>query len=63
MLSDEMLEHAENEDFTSIKAVYQWASRVEKLEADLVNVLKIAIARGEGLGYEDDDWREWLKAL
>ena len=30
---------------------------------DLKRVLEIAIERGVSLGYEDEDWREWLKTL
>lgn len=33
------------------------------LREDLMNVLEIALERGTSLGYQDDDWREWLQAL
>ena len=33
------------------------------LKLDLLNVLKVAIARGENLGYVDEGWRNWLRIL
>ena len=41
-------------------AVHEWADEVEALEERLLNVLEVAIARGEKLGYADEDYRVLL---
>ncbi len=33
------------------------------LRDDVADVLEIAIARGDSLGYCDDDYRQWLEEL
>jgi len=34
-----------------------------ELRGDLADVLYVAIARGDSLGYCDDDYRQWLDEL
>jgi hypothetical protein len=36
---------------------------MEELREELIEVLRVAIARGEKLGYMDDDYRERLAQL
>ena len=36
---------------------------LDEQSTELANVLEVAIARGEQLGYSDDDYRERLAAL
>jgi len=40
-----------------------WQAQVEALEAELVAVLEVSIARGEKLGYMDDDYRQRVVSL
>lgn len=39
-LSERMYKHGDTEDFTSIKAVYKWATEVAQLEAELARAQK-----------------------
>ncbi len=45
------------------KRAKQLKQQVEELEDNLRTVLDVAVERGQRLGYEDEDYRIWLKAL
>lgn len=44
-------------------AIAAWNRRAQPDTQQLINVLDVAIARGEALGYEDDDYHEMYKRL
>jgi len=61
---------AEDMTYEPVQTVAQLAARVQELErenaelrGDLADVLYVAIARGDSLGYCDDDYRQWLDEL
>jgi len=52
-LSERMYKHGDTEDFTSIKAVYKWATEVAQLEAENA-ALKRGIVRARQIAYSLD---------
>jgi len=51
-LSERMYKHGDTEDFTSIKAVYKWATEVAQLEAENARLKKELLAHKENEGDE-----------